>query len=292
VRLLNALLSAAVVGVLLSANTPATAVAGGVFGGGTASVDCFGCGTSSCYAALTVAGAVGTTAFAGGAGTTSCTANEPANSACVVTGSASGRVEGAVNVDFNWTRVGVTAVITTSGDINGAGAAVFVVTDPHGNPCGHAVQALVTVQLDGTGGDVGPDPLPEPPPEAGFNDGETGALVLNETHDPGSDGPTDAHDLAAGCAYKYMRQAGVLVVKGHAHGRRHPTPTGTVIRCRLVDAVTGVELFDQTRAAPGAQAEIEGVAPATANAVTVCTRGEGVWSDEHVITVGMTCRTP
>jgi hypothetical protein len=164
---------------------------------GTASVDCFGCGTSRCHAVLTVVGA----AAAGSESTTEwpppldeevptpeelpapldqlpavnplpvapilgsaatgqdpdlanpvdpCTANEPADVTCVVTGTASGKVLGVIDVDFNWTRVGATAVITTSGDISGAGAAVFIVTDPHGNPCGVEVTAEVVGVLAGT----------------------------------------------------------------------------------------------------------------------------------------------
>jgi hypothetical protein len=141
-------LAAAVAGTVAFGGSPAGAAGAGAFAG-DASIDCFGCGTSDCSASLTVGGVVGTAPAVGAAATTSCTANEPADVTCVVSGSASGRVEGSVNVDFNWTRVGAAAVITTSGDINGAGAAVFVVTSPVGNPCGQAVAAKVVGALAG-----------------------------------------------------------------------------------------------------------------------------------------------
>jgi hypothetical protein len=136
----------------------AGAAGGGAFVG-TAHVDCFGCGTSDCDASLTVAGALVSTAPPGaapvlggaetGTETAPCTANEPADVTCVISGTASGKVEGVLNVDFNWTRVGATAVITTTGDIDGAGVAAFHVSSPTGNPCGQEVVADIAGALVG-----------------------------------------------------------------------------------------------------------------------------------------------
>ncbi len=111
--------------------------AGAVAFHGTAEIACFGCGVSSGTATLT---SVGTHS---GGSTATYTVNEPTGVTCVVTGSASGSTSGAVNVSFNWTRVGPIAVFTTSGDINGAGVAAFKVTEPVGLPCGGAVKAQV-----------------------------------------------------------------------------------------------------------------------------------------------------
>jgi hypothetical protein len=143
--------------------TSASATGGAGTFVGTASINCFGCGDSAGTAKLcvtgvkVVAGPVAivdpcVTAATGGAGnvTASYTVHEDTGAGCVVSGTASGTTTGAVNVAFNWTRVGAVAVISTTGDINGAGVAAFVVTSPAGLPCGGAVSALVVGALAGT----------------------------------------------------------------------------------------------------------------------------------------------
>lgn len=70
---------------------------------------------------------------------------------CPIAGAATGSTTGAVEVVFTWTRIGATALITTQGDINGGGVAVFVVTDPAvGSPCGGPVRAVFAGVITGT----------------------------------------------------------------------------------------------------------------------------------------------
>ena len=125
-----------------SATPPATG--GVVVFSGTAAIDCFGCGVSQGTAELTGSGVVGTNVVTNGSAHADYSVSElNVSPACVITGSASGTVTGAINVAFNWTRVGATAVITTTGDITGAGVAGFAVTAPVGIPCGGPVTADV-----------------------------------------------------------------------------------------------------------------------------------------------------
>jgi hypothetical protein len=118
--------------------------------GGNASIDCFGCGTSAGSAALQFTGVYSGYPAVLADATANFIANESADVTCVITGSASGTVTGVINVDFNWTRVGPLAVITTSGDINGVSLAAFAVTSPIGNPCGGPVTAIVQGVVAGT----------------------------------------------------------------------------------------------------------------------------------------------
>lgn len=110
---------------------------------GEAAINCFGCGVSTGTADLTVI----STGGMGSAFATYTVFESPAQ--CPVTGSATGSTTGSVVVDFNWTRVGATAVITTTGDINGGGVAAFAVTNPLGNPCGGPVTAAVVGAIAG-----------------------------------------------------------------------------------------------------------------------------------------------
>jgi hypothetical protein len=141
---LKAILRSAVIAAGLATSvmvgmTGATADPGaGVFTG-SANINCFGCGTSNGKAHLDVTGTV-----SGGVDATF-TVNEPA-ATCPVQGSATGSTTGAVTVNFVWTRLGATAVITTTGQINGAGVAAFVVV---GLPCGGPVTATVAGALAG-----------------------------------------------------------------------------------------------------------------------------------------------
>lgn len=119
--------------------TGASAADAGVFTG-SASINCFGCGSSNGTAELDIA--AGTLS---GHVHASYTVNEPP-ATCPVQGSATGSTTGAVTVNFVWTRLGATAVITTTGSVNGAGVAAFVVV---GNPCGGPVTATVAGALVG-----------------------------------------------------------------------------------------------------------------------------------------------
>jgi hypothetical protein len=128
--------------------TPASAAPGAVAFVGSANITCFGCGDSAGTASLTGVGVVNGGAANGSASATY-TVHEDTGAGCIVSGTASGSVSGAVNVDFNWTRVGAVAVISTTGDVNGQGVAAFVVTSPVGNPCGGAVSAEVAGAVAG-----------------------------------------------------------------------------------------------------------------------------------------------
>jgi hypothetical protein len=111
---------------------------------GTAAIDCFGCGDSAGTAELTVAGDGPTL----GAAHADYTVHEGTGTDCVISGAADGTVTGAINVSFNWNRVGAVAQINTSGDLNGSGAAAFVVTGPAGLPCGaHNLTAMVAGEV-------------------------------------------------------------------------------------------------------------------------------------------------
>ena len=89
---------------------------------GTASINCFGCGSSSGTADLTLLDT-------GGAVHADYDVTEPSIT-CPLTGSATGTTTGAINVNFTWTRTGATAVISTTGDVNGVGAAAFAAATP------------------------------------------------------------------------------------------------------------------------------------------------------------------
>lgn len=170
-------LIAAIVGSVGLGSTPGVAGPGAVAFVGEASIVCFGCGVSSGTAELCAEGyndpdvVIAPCADPGQveAWAAHAIANPvdvnplPINgnvvatyqvveipSQCPVTGSATGSTAGAVEVDFTWTRVGTTAVITTQGDINGGGVAVFEVTDPIGGACGNPVTAVVAGAIAGT----------------------------------------------------------------------------------------------------------------------------------------------
>lgn len=116
---------------------------------GTAHIDCFACGTSSGTASLSALGVwLNGQPISGPVDATFTAFGSPGT--CPVTGTASGSTTGAVNVNFNWTRLGAVAVITTSGDINGFGVATFTVTEPIGVPCGGPVDATVAGVITGT----------------------------------------------------------------------------------------------------------------------------------------------
>lgn len=136
---------------VLLQTSPSTAAGAAGFVG-TAHVNCFGCGSSPGTATLTV------TCVDLGPGGNPCIGtvyatfiavedNDPTT--CVISGTATGSTTGVLVVSFNWTRVGAMAVITTNGDINGAGTAAFVITSPIGIPCRSAVDAEIAGWLAG-----------------------------------------------------------------------------------------------------------------------------------------------
>ncbi|MDQ1696609.1 MAG: hypothetical protein QOJ03_1962 [Frankiaceae bacterium] len=138
----------AVTGIALGTSGPAYAQGGGAFQG-NAHINCFGCGASSGTAALKVTGVVNGASVVQGAVNATYTVTE-ATATCPAVGSANGSFTGAVNGTFTWTRVGATAVLTTTGDIKGAGIAAFAVTSPVGLPCGGPVTAQVVGSVAGT----------------------------------------------------------------------------------------------------------------------------------------------
>lgn len=135
------------VAILAGTTGPAYAQGGGTFHG-TAHINCFGCGPSSGTATLQVTGAVNGQAKAEATVNVTYSLNEPV-ATCPAQGTAQGSFSGAINGTFTWTRVGANAVITTAGDINGAGVAAFATTKA-GLPCGGAVDAVVAGSVAGT----------------------------------------------------------------------------------------------------------------------------------------------
>jgi hypothetical protein len=143
------LAGAAIPAIAIGTSTaPAYAQGAGTFHG-TAHINCFGCGSSSGTAALSVTGEINGVAKVEAGVTASYSVTE-APGTCPATGNATGSFSGAVNGSFTWIRVGANAVITTSGDINGAGVAAFAVTSPVGLPCGGPVNATVVGGVAGT----------------------------------------------------------------------------------------------------------------------------------------------
>lgn len=144
------LVGVTIAGITLSMVGPAGAKlpGGGTFNG-TATIGCFGCGTSSGQANLKVTGTAKGKALAQKPVTATYTVTEP-SATCPATGTATGSFSGAITGTFTWTRVGANAVITTTGDIKGAGVAAFAVTKPKGLPCGGPVTATVAGSVAGT----------------------------------------------------------------------------------------------------------------------------------------------
>ena len=160
----SAILVAGAASSIIMSSTPASAATAAVFTG-TATVGCFGCGTygptgngATLWVDGVVAGGVAgpavqfVTAANGGATFTVTESN--VDPECVISGSASGTVTvqtsaGPVSAGFTWTRTGIVAVVSIP-SIGGLGAAVFVVTDPIGDPCGKAVTAQIAGALVGT----------------------------------------------------------------------------------------------------------------------------------------------
>jgi hypothetical protein len=138
----------AVSGIALGTTGPAYAQGAGAFTG-TAQINCFGCGSSAGTASLKVSGEVNGQAVTQGNVNATYTVSE-ASATCPAVGSANGSFSGAVNGTFTWTRVGATAVLTTAGDIKGAGIAAFAVKSPVGLPCGGPVTAEVAGTVAGT----------------------------------------------------------------------------------------------------------------------------------------------
>ncbi len=145
-------LVAALAGSLALGIQPASASGGSFAFQGTAHINCFGCGDSPGTATLNYIcvdlneGVV----CVYGVGTASYTATESSGVGCLLSGAWSGVMTGPVSVSFNLTRVGSFFVITTAGDVNGAGGGVFQVTAPVGIPCGGPVDAAIVGDVAGT----------------------------------------------------------------------------------------------------------------------------------------------
>jgi hypothetical protein len=146
---------------------------------GYAHINCFGCGTSTGTASM---GTVCVSGNANGDDVAACgytrlgsgrrilngsataiyTVQEDPGASCVITGSADGtgdgtgtafgRMMGSLNAAFHWTRVGANAILTTTGDVTGAGTAEFAVTSPAlpSIPCGGSVDAEFVGSVAGT----------------------------------------------------------------------------------------------------------------------------------------------
>ena len=148
----SAIVAAAAASSILMTTTPASAATAGVFVG-DAEIGCFGCGVygpAGNVADFTVAGVVNDQVGTG-TGYAEYTVTEGTDAACVISGTAEGKIyitatsvtggTESYESEFSWARTGAVAVVTVSGEVNGTAAAVFVVTDPVGNPCGGPVTA-------------------------------------------------------------------------------------------------------------------------------------------------------
>jgi hypothetical protein len=140
---------AATCGALCLSPVPASAQSlnGGGFHG-TAHINCFGCGASTGSALLDFSGVVNGMPIAEGAVQASYSVWEDPR-LCPAVGSAAGYFTGAVDGTFTWTREGAFAVITTQGEINGVGVALFS-TKHVGLVCGDLIDADVAGTVVGT----------------------------------------------------------------------------------------------------------------------------------------------
>ena len=109
---------------------------------GSAEIACFGCGASQGSAQLTVAGVHDGTVIAGPI-TARYVAQEGGGATCAVSGVAQGSYSGVLSGEFSWTRVGAVAVVSLTGEHNGAGVVGFLVTSPLGAPCGQPITATL-----------------------------------------------------------------------------------------------------------------------------------------------------
>ena len=134
--------------IALGTAAPGYAAGGGTFNG-QAHIPCFGCGVSSGTASLSFSGVANGKVIVLGPMNATFTDTEQSTT-CPVMGTANGSFTGALNGTFTWSRVGATAIITTSGDLNGVGVAAFVVVQPKGLPCGGPVTADVVGSVAGT----------------------------------------------------------------------------------------------------------------------------------------------
>lgn len=146
----SSILVAGAAAAMLIPTTPASA-ANAATVNGTASIGCFGCGTygpAGNSASFTASGTVNGVTAANASGSATYTVNEPVGATCVASGTAEGSitVEGVGTTNFNWTRVGAHATVTTGW---GTASVVFAVTSPVGNPCGGAVTASFAGNLAG-----------------------------------------------------------------------------------------------------------------------------------------------
>jgi hypothetical protein len=175
-RILRTVGLAAAIAGTLGLGLPPAAASGGVYSiVGDGWEDCFGCGTTDGYGTLCVSGSSSNgeaaacvyqpnaraasafdfipnesmeyTAVEGDLRTSAA-----AGPVCLglVTGTASGVMYGVIHVYFNWVRLGDSLLITTFGDVNGAGVGTFTIVGPLGNPCGQSVEFRITAEIAGT----------------------------------------------------------------------------------------------------------------------------------------------
>ena len=144
-RLRNAVVAGAAVATTLAGTAPAFATNGVLSFDGEVYIDCFGCDVTTGRADLRLTGLIGAVPLLRATAAAEFVADQPRGDLnCMHTGSATGSVNGPVDLEFNWTRIGMFAVISTTGDINGAGTAALTVVDPIGVvPCGGFVRAVV-----------------------------------------------------------------------------------------------------------------------------------------------------
>lgn len=149
----NAVIAGSVVVATTAGASPASATPGLLQFHGTATIDCFGCASTTGTASLVVTGVLGGNALVGAPATARFNAMYPPvilrQIDCLVVGVAHGSVSGAVDVEFNWTRLGAVAVITTTGEVTGVGTATLFVTSPAGVPCGQRVTATFAGAIGG-----------------------------------------------------------------------------------------------------------------------------------------------
>lgn len=146
----SSILVAGAAAAMIIPTTPASAANAAVVVG-DATIGCFGCGVYGPVgnsATFTAAGTVNGVTAAGAAGSATYTVNEAPGTGCIISGSAEGSISvtGVGSTNFNWTRTGAVAIVTTGW---GTAAVAFAVTSPVGNPCGGAVTAKFAGALVG-----------------------------------------------------------------------------------------------------------------------------------------------
>lgn len=152
----NAIVAAGAAATIVGSTTPASAVASTtVVFAGTATLNCFGCGTRTTgnHMEWDVSGLVRNRIVVGQHGvadsSTGFTISESTGVTCVAIGSAWFNLHlGSAVLELSWTRIGGVLLISVrdTGGLyeSGYGAGTFTITDPAGSPCGQKVTATVS----------------------------------------------------------------------------------------------------------------------------------------------------